>query len=183
VVDFVRRHPSRLVLLAAHPTHAETQYGWIEPGDSVSAAGSAPIVTIRRFWEKPSEDVARACWVAGGWWNTLVVVATVAALIDTGTRALPELSHSLAELTSRTGGDPAPSEIRETYGPLPAASFSSGVLEACPARLAASPLPPEVTWSDWGTPERVIASLRGAGLTPPWLRALDRWPESIRRAG
>jgi hypothetical protein len=45
------------------------------------------------------------------------------------------------------------------------------VLASSPGRLAVSQLPP-VSWSDWGTPERVIATLRREGIAPRWLRQL-----------
>jgi hypothetical protein len=45
------------------------------------------------------------------------------------------------------------------------------VLTPSAGRLAVSQLPP-VSWSDWGTPERVIASLRNEGIAPNWLRQL-----------
>jgi hypothetical protein len=51
-------------------------------------------------------------------------------------------------------------------------SFSRAVLEFCPSGLVVSRLP-MVSWSDWGTPERVVKSLRKAGLLPRWFGESD----------
>jgi len=55
----------------------------------------------------------------------------------------------------------------------PKANFYRAILEQCPPFLAVSRLS-LLTWSDWGTPERVVRSLREAGLSTPWLEDVDR---------
>lgn len=60
--------------------------------------------------------------------------------------------------------------MERAYASIPAASFSDSVLAALPALLAVSTLP-SVTWSDWGTPERVMETLRREGLVPNWFEA------------
>ncbi len=51
------------------------------------------------------------------------------------------------------------------------ADFSGEVLERLPGALLVSPLPP-VGWADWGTPARVLRSLRDAGIRPAWAAGL-----------
>jgi hypothetical protein len=55
--------------------------------------------------------------------------------------------------------------IERAYASIPAANFSDSVLAAFPSLLAVATLPP-LTWSDWGTPERVLETLRHEGLVP-----------------
>jgi hypothetical protein len=46
--------------------------------------------------------------------------------------------------------------------------------EVWATRQAIAPLSPGVRWTDWGTPERVIATLLRLELRPGWLEALPR---------
>jgi hypothetical protein len=64
--------------------------------------------------------------------------------------------------------------MRQASAGLSPADFSRTILARYPSALAVSRLPRDIRWFDWGTPERVIASLRAAGLVPGWLRELDR---------
>jgi hypothetical protein len=53
------------------------------------------------------------------------------------------------------------------------------VLEACPSFLAVSSLPATVSWSDWGTPDRVLRSFRGAKVVPSWVGDAERLGTAI----
>jgi hypothetical protein len=68
----------------------------------------------------------------------------------------------------RVAGTPAEEEAAvQVYGALPSLSFSEHVLAAATRRLVTLRVK-DVEWSDWGRPERVIASLRRASQTPAW---------------
>lgn len=170
---FARRNPESLLLLGAVPTEAETQYGWIEPGEPVGRLRAGPVYRVRRFWEKPTAGVARACLDAGAVWNTFILASRVARLAAVSHEAVPELSARLARLAAFAGTIEEPWATRQAFALLPRASFSRDVLERVPAGLMVAPLPATASWVDWGTPERVVASLRRAGLTPRWLETLS----------
>jgi hypothetical protein len=104
-------------------------------------------------------------------------VATLTAVAE---EALPDLSARLARLAAFAGAPEETWAIRQAFTLASQASFSRAVLERVPAGLAVSPIPSAVTWTDWGTPERVIASLRGAGLRPRWLETIGNL--SVRSA-
>jgi mannose-1-phosphate guanylyltransferase len=167
----VERHPDRIVLVAAAPDDLETGYGWIEPGIELEKTATGYIRTVDRFVEKPSAAEARACFERGGLWNTFVMVAKVSAILEAGRRALPELHERLSQIRPFAGTEGEARAIERAYALSPAANFSKSVLASSPGRLAVSQLPP-VSWSDWGTPERVIATLRQEGIAPGWLREL-----------
>jgi len=173
VAAFVSRHPERVVLLGARPTEPETDYGWIEPGATVGRIGAEPIFRGRRFLEKPSLDTARIALSVGCLWNTFVFVAKTATLLAEGQRALPEMSDRLARIAPFAGTEREGWAVREAYALAPTANFSRAILQTSPARLAVSRLPC-LTWSDWGTPGRVLRSLASAGISPPWLREVSR---------
>jgi mannose-1-phosphate guanylyltransferase len=169
VAGWVDQHPDWLVLLGARPTEPETEYGWIELG---APLGHGPgIWEVRRFWEKPSEEIARVCLEAGCLWNTLVLVGKVATLLRAGQAALPEMGDRLARIAPFLGTEDEAWAVRQAYGLMPPENFSRSVLEACPPSLAVSRLP-AVLWSDLGNPYRVFQLLRRVGTAPPWARAL-----------
>lgn len=174
VAACVRRTPERLVLLGAAATEPEPQYGWIEPGARIRRIGGEPLCRVRGFVEKPSPEAARVAWDRGDLWNTFVVVGAVAALLRLGWTALPALSERLASIQPMAGTGHESAAMAHAYVGAPKADFCRDVFQPYPSALSVSRLSPRIRWSDWGTPERVIASLRAASLAPAWLRQLDR---------
>jgi mannose-1-phosphate guanylyltransferase len=172
VASFVRRHPKQHVLLGALASEADPQYGWIEAGEPIGHLRTGTVYRVRRFWEKPTAAEARVCLDAGALWNTFVLASRVATLGAVGEEALPGLSAGLARLAACAGAPEETRAIREAFALAPRANFSREVLERVPTGLAVSPLSSAVTWADWGTPERVIATLRRVGLRPRWLQAI-----------
>jgi mannose-1-phosphate guanylyltransferase len=176
---FVRENREWAVLAGAMPTEAETGYGWIEPAARVGEVMGHPVRRVLNFVEKPSLDEARAM-ATGGWlWNTLVLVGRVAVLIEAGWRTLPALSDRLARIKPFAGSVDEPWALQQAYLLAPKANFSRAVLEACPSFLAVSGLPATVSWSDWGTPDRVLRSFRGAKIVPPWVGDAERLGTAI----
>ena len=171
LLPVVDRHPERLVLVGAAPDSAEPGYGWIEPGPRVDEASSGEVRAVRRFVEKPSLTEARACFENGGLWNTLVMLCRARTLIEAIRRALPDLIARLARIRPFVDTPAEARAIEHAYRLSSTANFSQTVLVPSPARLAVSCLP-ALAWSDWGTPERVIQTLRRMGLSPQWLREL-----------
>jgi mannose-1-phosphate guanylyltransferase len=172
VAAFVDRHPERVVLLGALPAEAEVEYGWIEPGEQIGRIDGTAVSNVRRFWEKPSARQARTCLAKGCLWNTFVMAAKAATLIDVGWQFLPKLSERLSRIEPATDSAYESLAIDEAYESLERMNFSRDVLERCTSALAVSPLPAAVTWLDLGNPRRVLKGLHEAGLAPPWLTIL-----------
>jgi mannose-1-phosphate guanylyltransferase len=164
---FVDANPERILLLGVEATAAETEYGWIEPGPVVGRAGTSPVRAVRRFVEKPTPEVARECLAAGASWNTFVFVAKVRALRDAGRHSVPRV-HSLVEQMVHVA---KPASIRRLGAAIPEANFSRDVLERVVPRLVVRTLT-GVTWCDWGSPHRVVASLGRLGIKPAWVDQL-----------
>jgi mannose-1-phosphate guanylyltransferase/CheY-like chemotaxis protein len=164
---FVDRHPERIVLLGAQPTDAETEYGWIETGEIIGWTPTSAVRTVHRFIEKPPVEMARACLVHGDLWNTFVFVAKASTLIDAGRQFLWRVHEPLARAARLA--DPNAAVVRGAYRAVPNANFSSDVLQNCTPILAVLTLT-GVTWSDWGSPRRVLLNLEQLGITPPWWR-------------
>ncbi|HEY2797048.1 MAG TPA: sugar phosphate nucleotidyltransferase [Thermoanaerobaculia bacterium] len=162
IAELADRHPRRVFLVGARPDSPETDYGWIEPGEEL---GDPDVRRVTRFWEKPSADMAASCFERGCLWNTFVLVGKVAAILEAGRAALPSVHEALLQVLPTSDPDFEAQSIERAYSSLPTANFSSDVLAALPGRLAVCALPP-LTWSDWGTPERVMETLRQEGLAP-----------------
>lgn len=174
VAAVVSRHPDWMVLLGARPTEPETEYGWIEPGEPLPWSTGRALRRVRGFWEKPSAEMARACLAGGCLWNTFVFVAKVSTLVDAGRRFLPDLHDLLAWIAPFADTTDEAWAIEQAYALASSANFSRSILECCPSSLAVSRLP-DLTWCDWGTPERVLRSLRQVGIEPPWVGAEESW--------
>jgi hypothetical protein len=80
----------------------------------------------------------------------MVIVAKLSTLLDAGQRLLPDLTTCMARAASHLAAGRV-LDMDEDYGLAPRADFSRMILEACPPLLAVS-TPPELTWSDLGTP-------------------------------
>ena len=167
VAAWVDEHPDRLVLLGAQATGPEIEYGWIEPGRPLAPETPVRIWEIRRFWEKPSEDMARICLEAGCLWNTFIIVGKARTLVRAGHEALPEVAERLAQIGRFRGTEHEGWAVQQAYALMPRANFSRSILEPAPPCLAVSQLP-GVTWSDLGSPRRVLQVLRKLGMAPSW---------------
>jgi mannose-1-phosphate guanylyltransferase len=166
--------PDRIVLLGIPADKPESQYGWIEPGQPLNfnLMGIGPVLRIRRFWEKPSPDVAIELWRRGFFWNSFVMVARIEALLDLFAGALPQLYVSFAQLFAFVGAarETETTAIAQLYDNIPSVSFSDDILtEFCVEFLV---LPVRgVQWSDLGEPTRVLNIIAELGLHPKWLPA------------
>jgi mannose-1-phosphate guanylyltransferase len=156
--DTIRRARARaeasdsLVLVGAEPDFADPQYGWIVPRKDKG------ITYVDCFEEKPSESAAQRLLDKGALWNTFVLVASARQLWSLGSSHLPEQTQAL-EICVRQHSVLEQDLLREIYATMPAGDFSRDVLEHAQGLEMVSL--PECGWSDWGTPERVLASLRG----------------------
>lgn len=172
VVAAVEQRPGWTILLGARPTDPETEYGWIEPGELLGYTAAGPLFRVRRFWEKPTLETARVCLAGGGLWNTFVMVVKAFTLIDLGRQWLPALHRQLVRIGRFADTANESRATQEAYTAMRSLNFSKAVLDRCPAALAVSRLP-ALTWCDWGTPERVVTSLRRLGISPPWAATVN----------
>jgi mannose-1-phosphate guanylyltransferase len=170
---FVKRQPKWMVLLGARPGQAETEYGWIEPGERLVWTGRGLLYRVRQFREKPAREVAHALFAHGCLWNTLVFVAEVGALLETGRECVPSLSDRLARLSAFWGSEHERWAVRQAYALAPTEDFSRAILEGCAQPLAVLEVP-GLTWCDLGSPDRVLKTLAGCRIDVPWGRAIGQ---------
>lgn len=167
----VQRWPKAVVVLGMDPEGPEEGYGWIEPGEPVPEAPGC--VRARGFCEKPTAERARDFFRSGFLWNSLILVARVGALKALGRRHVPDVDARLSRIAAFAGSEHEAWAVQQAYAWMRAANFSREVLARGAASLAVLPVH-GVLWSDWGTPGRVVRTLRRIGASPPWLEAWVR---------
>lgn len=154
-----KRFPDELVLLGVTPDKAEDGYGWIEPREVEAGWESR---RVKRFWEKPSSIQAQALLKRGALWNTFVFFTQAATLWQMVRQAAPDLYEAFVKIRQALGSFQAEQVTEDVYATLRSANFSSGICEPLSARLRVFPVP-EVGWSDWGSVDRILTSLKQMG--------------------
>src|SRR4029078_3372921 len=81
VLDAVEVQPDAVILLGITPTAPETEYGWIDPQPSILAGVQKSITRVRKFWEKPSLNLATSLTERGCLWKSFEIVGSVHALL------------------------------------------------------------------------------------------------------
>ena len=74
--------PESIVLLGAKATHAEVEYGWIEPHSLVPHRAIDGVFRVKQFWEKPARVQADELLGRGCFWNTFVTVGQATTFLD-----------------------------------------------------------------------------------------------------
>jgi len=143
-----------ITLVGAIPDRAETQYGWIIRSGGQAAGGDR----VDCFCEKPPATVAEALMRDGGLWNTFVMAGAIQHFWALACQHLPLQAARFGAYLDSVGTPEESLALQAAYAHMPAADFSRDVLERAPA-LRVVPLQ-ACGWSDWGTPERVLDSLR-----------------------
>jgi mannose-1-phosphate guanylyltransferase len=178
VTAFVERRPERLVLLGARPTAPEPEYGWVRPGLPLAETSDGPICRVQGFLEKPEPESAQRCMATGWLWNTFAFVTSLPTLLDAGHEFLPDVDDRLNLIAAFSGGRHERWAVRQAYSLIRSSDFSRGVLERCPGWLSVSRLP-ELTWSDLGTPRRVVGVASALPVRPLWLAPGRRTAETL----
>ena len=157
---------SRIVLLGMEPNDPDPEYGYMVPGETIDDREFDEVRKVEMFVEKPSTEAAKKIIRRGALWNTLVLVVRCKILLRAIQRATPELYRSFEPIQHAIGTADEQRVIEEVYHKLPSLNFSRGVLEVLSFehRQALVVLPvPGVTWSDWGTNNRLLSMLRQLG--------------------
>jgi mannose-1-phosphate guanylyltransferase len=163
--------PDVVVLLGIEATEAETEYGWIEPDDLPLPLDGAPVFPIRRFWEKPSPELAGNLFTRGCLWNSFVMVGRIAAFVDLIAAGTPELLGAFEPIRQALGSSREEAVADRVYARLGDLNFSERVLAPAARRLGVM-RGKGVEWSDWGNADRVFDTIRRTGWRPRWLAHL-----------
>lgn len=144
-----------VVLFGIEPDRLAGDYGWIVPASPASARGMRPVMA---FVEKPGPDLASRLFAAGAVWNTMVLVARAATVLELFARYQPELTalFRLYKAMPRVMRDRF---LAERYPFVPSIDFSRDVLTPAARSMTVFTWPAAMGWSDLGTPERLAVWL------------------------
>jgi mannose-1-phosphate guanylyltransferase len=158
-VESSRTISDPITLLGVVPHCAETEYGWIVPGNSFGGGTQDGLRVVSRFVEKPPLQEARKLLRHGGLWNTFISIGLAATYWELAKRHLPDQA-ALFELYRLEIHHPERETfLRSMYADMKPANFSREVLERA-ENLAVLPVS-GIGWSDWGNPQRIFRSLKG----------------------
>jgi len=141
----VRDQHAEIALLGMETEDVALDCGWILP-----ASDARPFFKVASMVEKPEPNIARDLHARGAIVNSMMLVATVRALVRVMISALPALSEGAARF--RACLDCA--GLEAVYRPLPSFDFTRDVLQRCVRSLSALPVP-QSGWADLGVPERL----------------------------
>lgn len=170
-LEVVQRQSGLVALIGIEPSSAEVDYGWIEPG-RIPLPTNPDVFPVRRFVEKPSASTARKLVARGCLWNSFVMAGWVDTLLNLIDRTASDLYRAFQPARRAHGAPNELAVLEQVYAKLPAISFAQRVLtraDGCLVTLRARGL----QWSDWGSPRRVVASLRATNHAPPWLARVE----------
>ena len=171
-LDAIRARPDLVVLLGIEADTPETEYGWIEADERPLPMDTTLVFPIRRFWEKPSAELATTLLGRRCLWNSFVMVGRVSAFLDLIAAGTPELTAAFAPLRRALGTSREPFVAERVYAAIPSINFSERVLVPNASRLGTVRVK-GVEWSDLGDPERVFATIRRNGWRPHWLEQIS----------
>jgi mannose-1-phosphate guanylyltransferase len=162
-IDAVEVQPETVMLLGITPTTPETEYGWIEPQPSILASAQKSITRVRKFWEKPSLNLATSLMERGCLWNSFVMVGCVDALLKMTRAATPEMYAAFATVTPTFETASEHQALAALYSHIEDSNFSHQVLAVRPGDLMVMRVG-AVGWSDLGEPNRVLSALARIGV-------------------
>ena len=149
----VARQTDALFTVAVPPTRPETGYGYIQPGEILSAGGDdVEAFQVRSFVEKPSRDTAQEYLDAGYLWNSGIFIWRASIFLEEVKAVAPELGKLLPLLER---GD-----IEAFFQEAPVVSVDEAVLERS-SRVAS--LRATFRWDDVGSWEALARTRAGDG--------------------
>lgn len=168
--NYVGQERGAVILLGAGAERPETGYGWIEPGSPAASELPGSFVPVRRFWEKPSLEIAGELLKQGCLWNTFVMVGSVGAFLGMIRQTAPVLFKTFKAVLLGSEFESEEQKMHSVYAGLDPTDFSRKVLALSTDSLLVANCG-EVGWSDLGEPRRFIAALTRNGVENPWATA------------
>lgn len=150
-----------IVLLAARPTRARGDMGWILPGAPVRRSYS-PLRRVTRFVEKPPPETAQALLAAGALWNTFIMAGEARAMHRLIEKHHPEAAGDVSLYLALRQEGAWKRDLDRVFEEIQPFNLSTQVIEREADSLLVAPLD-GAEWSDWGTPQGVWESLISLG--------------------
>ncbi|MFP5236391.1 MAG: sugar phosphate nucleotidyltransferase [Acidobacteriota bacterium] len=144
--------PDCVVLLGAHASGPEVEFGWIQLG----ATKGRDLFRVRGFEEKPMLSTAQRLFREGALWNTFVMVGRAVTFLWMSLASVPELYAELREASIPCNGAVSFNVPASLYSAIAPTDFSRQVLTPNSFRLLTMPLR-GLEWHDLGHEDRVLS--------------------------
>ena len=154
-IEFVAKHPDRIVALAIAPSTLEYGYGWIEKGDRLFSEG---LYSVKKFWEKPNVRLTQYLHEKKCLWNTMTLVGTSLNFLNLFEEHMSEVFVSSQPIANSLGTQDESHVAEIVFKTIPSIDFSHGVLEKIPEKLCVLQMN-GVYWSDWGSESRILTDI------------------------
>ena len=161
----------QIALIGVASTGPEIEYGWIVRGERIACTNA---FHVGRFEEKPALALADELWRQGGLWNTFISTGSVSEYWALAREHLPQHAAAFERYAMSIGDREEGRMLASIYDTMLPANFSRDLF-AHAHQLAVIPVA-NTGWSDWGSPERVIASLAGTPERDALLARIDNAP-------
>lgn len=138
-----------LVTLGITPTAPSTAYGYIQQGETLNGNYNYPVYRVKRFKEKPDEQVAQQLLRTGDHsWNSGMFVWKVDVILNEIERQMPALGGALKKISSVWGTSKQGQTVNELWRNLKNETVDYGIMENA-ERVAVLPAG-GLGWSDVG---------------------------------
>ena len=150
--------PNRLVVLGAAPTRPQADFGWVEAGPFLEGMAGFGARSVKKFYDKPSQEEAEGFLQRGYYWNTRVMAVKARTLWIIGQQLFPGMMkrfENLLDLLKLVNSGTASPDLeklalRDVYRGLETTNFSRRVLQA-PEWITLLPTSAMTSSSsDWG---------------------------------
>lgn len=169
-----------IVTLGIRPSYPETGYGYILKGRRAAGARGTPAYAVRSFVEKPPRNEAAQLIRRGALWNSGIIIARAATILEAIRRYVPAVARPLARIEAMTVGKslgdlPARlrRRLRREYRKMPSISIDYAVLEKAGSERKVTTLDAGFAWSDvgsWDALHRMLPKDRAGNAGPGrWL--------------
>ena len=129
-----------IVTFGVTPHYPETGYGYIEGGQEMEKGA----LSIKRFVEKPSEEIAEQYLAAGNFfWNSGMFAFKASVFVDEMKKQSPEILSKMEAILSNGG-----KISKEAYRQIPDISVDCAIMEKTSRGVV---LPSDFGWSDIGS--------------------------------
>jgi mannose-1-phosphate guanylyltransferase len=174
-IEISNEHNDSIVLIGANPECPEVEFGWIEPGVSITNGTCTPLFEVTRFCEKPPFSEACNLIKKGGLWNTFITIGHAGAFLKLLNATVLPTMISIAEAVAR--GD-----LDSVYNEIETIDFSKHVLSMETGGLLVM-ADQTSGWADLGNQSRVIETLDRNKIEPEWLRHMRQSKIAIKLNG
>ena len=138
-----------MVTIGIKPIEPATGFGYIQRGEKWRAFNRRPVFRVKRFVEKPQQEVAEGYLASGDYvWNAGMFVWSVPVVESAFAQHAPELDAALKPIRAALGKKrPLAGVLKKVYPTLPKISVDYALLEKSTNVVV---LPSSFDWDDVG---------------------------------